>query len=172
MATISAAAELKAQVISKEIEVNVLQNYVGTSHSEFQRAVNELRELEKKYEDMVSKRGTDSSEEDAAGRTQGLFLRLEEVPEIGVGYARLYREVVLQEKIMEFLLPLYEQAKIQEAKDTPTVQVLDEAVIPIKKHRPKRAIMVVFFGMLSVIFSVLYWALRPSAVALYEQLRN
>ena len=120
----------------------------------------------------TGRRGTDSSDEEASGRTQDLFLRFEEVPEIGVGYARLYREVVLQEKIMEFLLPLYEQAKIQEAKDTPTVQVLDEAVIPIKKHRPKRAIMVVFFGMLSVIFSVLYWALRPSAVALYEQLRN
>ena len=83
-----------------------------------------------------------------------LFFTLNDVPDLGLKYARLYREVMLQEKILEFLLPQYEQAKIQEAKDTPTVQVLDEAVIPVKRVKPKRAFFVLFCGALSLFVSI------------------
>ena len=75
-------------------------------------------------------------------------------------------------KIMEFILPQFEQAKIQEAKDTPTVQILDEAVQPIKKHRPKRMIIVLFYGLLSFIFSILYFYFKPTYSAFYKEISN
>ena len=70
-----------------------------------------------------------------------LFIPLNEAPDLGLNYIRHYREVSLQQKILEFLLPQYEQAKIQEAKDTPTVQVLDKAVTPVKRKKPKRRLL-------------------------------
>jgi len=152
VATISAAAELKAQMISKEIEIGVLETVVGKSHNTLVMAINELKGLESKYDEFIFSRRIKSSNGESAD-LKDLFLPLEDVPDLGLKYARLFREVMLQEKILEFILPQYEQAKIQEAKDTPTVQILDEAIPPIKRSRPKRAMMVIICGFLSIIMS-------------------
>ena len=37
----------------------------------------------------------------------------------------------------------YEEAKIEEAKDIPTVQVLDVAKVPEKKSKPRRVLLVI-----------------------------
>ena len=50
------------------------------------------------------------------------------VPELALQYARLFRQVKVQETLFTLLTSQYEQAKIAEARDTPTVQVLDSGV--------------------------------------------
>ena len=163
-ASIKAAAELKAQATVKEIEVAVLSKYVSGSHVELVRAKNELRELNRKLDEMNT--GTNEGLDVQNGKSDAkLFVPFNQAPELGLQYVRLYREVTLEQKIMEFLLPQYELAKIQEAKDTPTVQVLDEAVMPIKRTKPKRTIMVLAAGLLSIFFSVV-------AILLQEYVRT
>lgn len=143
-ATIAAAAEIQANIISREIELNVIEKTMGNSNSEYRRINSELNEFRNRLNQLRT--NNDSA--------NNLFFTLNDVPDLGLKYARLYREVMLQEKILEFLLPQYEQAKIQEAKDTPTVQVLDEAVIPVKRVKPKRAFFVLFCGALSLFVSI------------------
>jgi len=150
---IETAAELNANIIAKEVEVSVLSGYVSESHSELTRAKSELTELRRKFDEMKTGRNRDILNNNGTQNTR-LFIPLNEVPDLGLKYVRRYREVSLQQKILEFLLPQYEQAKIQEAKDTPTVQVLDKAVTPVKRKKPKRAIMVLLAGLLSMVFSV------------------
>ncbi len=151
-AAINAAAELNANITMKEIEVSVLSKYVSNSHSKLVRTKKELNELRKKYEEM---RSGSTAELGGGKKDVDLFIPFDEVPELGLQYVRLYREVTLQEKLLEFLLPQYEQAKIQEAKDTPTIQVLDEAVPPILRSSPKRALLVIIMGMVSVFVSLI-----------------
>ena len=151
--TIETAAEINANIIAKEVEVSVLSGYVSESHSELTRAKSELTELRKKFNEMKTGRNRDILNNNGTQNTR-LFIPLNDVPDLGLKYIRRYREVSLQQKILEFLLPQYEQAKIQEAKDTPTVQVLDKAVTPVKRKKPKRAIMVLLAGLLSIVFSV------------------
>lgn len=151
-ATISAAAEIQARIIEKEIEINILRGQVGDSHSEVMRLSRELDELDNKYNDFIE--GSLERFEGEAKEGLDLFIPLGTIPDIGLNYARLYREVIFQEKIMEFILPQYEQAKIQEAKDTPTIQILDEAVIPVKRIKPKRSFFVLFWGALSLLVSI------------------
>jgi len=150
---IETAAELNANIIAKEVEVSVLSGYVSESHSELTRAKSELTELRRKFDEMKTGRNRDILNNNGTQNTR-LFIPLNEVPDLGLKYIRRYREVSLQQKILEFLLPQYEQAKIQEAKDTPTVQVLDKAVTPVKRKKPKRTIMVLLAGLLSMVFSV------------------
>jgi uncharacterized protein involved in exopolysaccharide biosynthesis len=78
--------------------------------------------------------------------------RLVDLPEIGLEMARLFREVEIQTRLLTFLLPQYEQAKIQEVKDTPTVQIIDPAVPPQLKNSPKRMFIVLgaFFSSLLI----------------------
>jgi len=153
-AAITAAAELKAKIIAKEVEAGVLKRYVGSSHAELIKVQNELNELRKRYNEF--KYGTEAGVGDNSGESKDLFLPFDKIPDLGLQYARLVREVTLQEKLLEFLLPQYEQAKIQEARDTPTVQVLDKAVKPLKRSKPKRMIFVLLWGTISLILGVIF----------------
>ena len=66
---------------------------------------------------------------------------------MSIKYFRTYREIELQTKIMEFVLPLYEQALVEEQKSIPTLVVVDKAVPPQLKDSPKKA-----FVILSIFF--------------------
>lgn len=70
-------------------------------------------------------------------------------------YLDLYREIEIQSKLMEVIYPLYEQAKLEEARETPTVLVLDHAVPPEKKARPIRSLVVLSALFLGFVLSVL-----------------
>lgn len=172
-AAIEAAAELQASIILKEIEIGVMRESMGETHQDVIRARTELRELQNKLNSMRT--GIDDSdiiiknEED----WKSLFLPFKDVPDLGMEYLRLFRELTLQEKLMEFLLPEYEQAKIAEARDTPTLQVLDPAVRPIKRTSPKRAFMVVAAGFLSIFFfaMVVYVSINIEHVKLTDEQR-
>lgn len=154
-ATITAAAELKAKIIAKEVQVGMLSKYVGKSHAEYIRAQNELQELNDKYNEFTYGKEQKTLTGIDSVVLQEVFVPLGKVPDMGLQYFRLFREVKLQEKLLEFLLPQYEQAKLQEARDTPTVQVLDRAVKPERKSKPKRMLMVLFAGLVSLIFSLI-----------------
>jgi len=153
-AGITAAAELKAQIIKKEVELDVKKKYLSDSHAEVIRTRTELMTLENKYNEFRYGSNLDRGDSIEANVID-LFPPFSEVPELGIQYARLFREVKLQETLLEFILPQYEQAKIQEAKDTPTVQVLDKAVAPVKRSSPKRMLLVLAAGLISVIFFIM-----------------
>ncbi len=152
-ATISAASELKAQIITKEVELEALKESLGSSHSETRQVKSTLNALKKKYNEL--KKGSSELNIQKITKDQELFLTLQHLPELGLRYVRLYREVKLQETLQEFLLPVYEEAKIEEVRDTPTVQVLDQAVKPERKDKPHRALMVIIFGFLSLFLFVI-----------------
>ncbi|XLM21261.1 hypothetical protein MKD33_03615, partial [Chromobacterium piscinae] len=71
---------------------------------------------------------------------------------------RKLRELKYQETIFELLSKQYEMAKIDEAKDSSLIQVLDTAVPPELKSKPKRSLIVMlglFGGLLIGILSAL-----------------
>jgi uncharacterized protein involved in exopolysaccharide biosynthesis len=69
-------------------------------------------------------------------------------------YLDLYREIEIQSKLMEVIYPLYEQMKLEEARETPTVLVLDHAVPPLRKARPMRSLIVLSALVLGFVLSV------------------
>lgn len=160
-ATIETGAQIKAQVIAQEIEMRILRESVGKGNSQYKQAKLAYKMLKDKYEQFK----TSHHDKD------GIFIPFDNIPELGMRYLQLYREVKLQEKLLEFILPQYEQAKIQEIKDTPSLQILDKAVKPIKKHRPKRAMIVIFFTFLSGLISSTYFYTKPFLQTLYKKLQ-
>jgi len=66
-----------------------------------------------------------------------VFVPFNKVPELGAEYLRRYREVEMQYKILQFIAPLYEQAKVEERRDTPSVIVLDKGRPAERKSKPK-----------------------------------
>jgi len=107
---VSAIAELYGMKAKKEIELAILERTVTRDNSTLQHLRIELSELNKKI---------------------GSF------PQTAVESFRLYRDVAIQQKIAEFLVPLFEQAKVEEHRSTPSVVVLDYGGIPERKAKPK-----------------------------------
>src|SRR5207247_4835325 len=59
------------------------------------------------------------------------------VPAVGLELARLTRDLKTQETVVTLLTGQLEQAKIDEAKDMPAVQVLDPAAVPEHHSKPR-----------------------------------
>lgn len=76
------------------------------------------------------------------------------VPGLGLQYTRLMRDLKTQEAIFEQLTKQFEVAKLTEAKDSSTLQVLDDAVVPVKKSKPKRSLIVILSTVSAFLVSV------------------
>jgi uncharacterized protein involved in exopolysaccharide biosynthesis len=125
---VSAIAELYGMKAKKEVELEILKRTVSRDNTIVRQAELELRELDKK---------------------------LATFPGVGIESLRLYRNLAIQQKILEYLIPLYEQARVDEQKDVPVLLVLDKAVPPERKVKPQRVLIVFLSSSLSLLFFVL-----------------
>ena len=169
-ATINTAASLKAEVLAKEVQLEISRKTIGEANPQSIQFKDELDVLRNKYKQFTFGKEDDKYFHD--GSVNDLFLSFKDVPDLGMQYVRLYREMLLQEKLLEFTLPQYEQARIQELKDTPTLQVLDKAVAPIKKYRPKRIIGMVFYGFLSFLLISTYLIYKPVVILYINEIKQ
>ena len=144
---IKAASVLKAEADAKEIELGIVRRSFGDENARVQALRLELSEINRKMGEM--KFGTADWYND---RSLNLFVPFKDVPEIGAEYVRRFRDFEVQNRMMEFLLPLYEQAKIDEQKDTPVVLELDKAVAPERKSKPRRSLIVLTCMAIALMF--------------------
>lgn len=147
---IQTAGELKGQMIAKEVQIGVMLQTMKPQNPLVIRAQKELEELRRRYYELQDGVGGKQAQESE------FYLPFDQVPEIGLQLAELAREAKVQETVWELLNQQYYQAKIQEARDTPTIQVLDPAVPPIVRSSPKRKLLVIVFGALSLLVSIVW----------------
>jgi capsule polysaccharide export protein KpsE/RkpR len=86
---------------------------------------------------------------------------LRSLPLLGAKYADYYRRAKIQETVYELLTEQYELAKVQEAKETPSVKVLDPARVPEKKSFPPR-LVIMFLGTFLVCAISMVWVLASA----------
>jgi len=84
------------------------------------------------------------------------------VPALALEFGRLTRDLKVQETLYALLMSQYEQAKIAEARDTPTVQVLDPAIPAERKSRPSIRLNVFIAGILSLMIAIFWTFLREA----------
>ncbi len=148
-ALIASAATVKAQLVSDRIALSTLKRELSENHPEVQKLEGKIASAGQELK-HIEERGSKGSFMGVAmaalpGLTQELAIRM--------------RDVTIQEKLYELLTEQYEQAKIQEAKDTPTISVLDYPRLPEHKIRPRRlkliltAFFISFFVSLGMVFA-------------------
>jgi uncharacterized protein involved in exopolysaccharide biosynthesis len=150
-AAIETIAQLKSQIILHEVQKGVW-SAAGQADNPYLHNINrDLRELRKQLSKIEFGKKDGAPPEFGAG----FSVPFSELPEVSLEYARLYRDLKIQEAIFELLTQQYEHARIMEVKDTPTVQFLDEARVPEKKSWPRRSLIVIFAFFLSLFASIL-----------------
>lgn len=152
--TIEAAANLKAMIASKEVALRAMRSFATQNNPEYQRAEQELAGLRAQLSKVET--GPNAGHGDIAIATA-------KMPAVALEYARRMRDVKYYETLFEELAKQVELAKIDEAKDNAMVQVLDPAVVPDKKSKPRRA-LIVLITMLTVLVLTFCWVVLHEVV--------
>jgi uncharacterized protein involved in exopolysaccharide biosynthesis len=130
-AAIEAAAMIQGQISANEVQLKVMESYLANDNPELARQRSNLQELRNQLYLLESGKG--GRGQLPGDRMHPAFIS---VPTLALDYGRLLRDVKVQETLYTLLTSHYEQAKIAEAKDTPTVQVLDPALPAERKSKP------------------------------------
>lgn len=141
--TVKAAAEIEALLMKKEMEsFFVLQGY-GENSPQYQGIQAEMNMLKKKVQELKNSPNLSAS--------SNILFSFKDMPNIAIQYLRTYREVEIQQSILEIVMPMYEQAKVEEQKSIPTIMLIDKAVPPQLKDSPRRSVFI-----LGIIFLFLF----------------
>jgi len=143
-AMVESAAVLQGQLIAAESELKGLEQIYAPSNVRIRSLQGQIAELRAQLNKMG---GTPGGVPDhGPSNDSSLYPSIRQLPLLGVKYFDLYREAKIQEAVYEALTQQYEMAKVQEAKETPTVKVLDHANLPEKKSFPPR-LAIIFLGV-------------------------
>ena len=135
-AAIESASIIKRKILLDQIQLEIYKDAFNSEHSKIEQLKKEIEEFKSKLNELENGSINESSEDK-------LFLTISDIPDLGLTHLRLQRELEIQTELFKFLTMEYEEAKIEEAKDIPTVQVLDVAKVPEKKSKPRRVLLVI-----------------------------
>ena len=151
-AMIEGVAMLQGRLIAAQAELDGLRTIYADTSPRIRALRAEVGTLHQEIEKMGGKPGTEPS----ADTTNELYPSLRQLPLRGVPYADLFRRAKIEEAIFETLTRQYELAKVQEAKEIPTVRVLDRGEVPQKKSFPPRTVITLMGAFLAFGFAILW----------------
>lgn len=147
--------ELEAQIKSEEIKLELLSKILSSDQSEIKTQQEKINALKKQLFEINNSDYSESK------------LNLKGSPNIILNYFRLRRNVEIQNKILVTLIPMLEQSKIEENRETPTVLILDSPNVPDKKSKPKRLIIIVLSTVAIFFGTYIYYYLKDVVLKKY-----
>jgi capsule polysaccharide export protein KpsE/RkpR len=148
-AMVEAAALLQGQVIAAQSELQGLEQIYTGNNVRVRSLRARVAELQSQLQKLG---GTDASLTggDVSG-SEKMYPSIRELPLLGVQWADLYRRMKIQETVYELLNQQYELTRIQEAKEIPTIRVIDPANVPERKSWPPRLMIITLLTACSLI---------------------
>jgi len=164
-AIITGVAQLKAQIAEREVRLKVLRTGATSENPDVLRLNSELAALRSELARMESAPAGSAS----GPATASIDIPVGKLPGAAVDYVRARREVKFQETLLESMLRQFEIAKLDEAKEGPSLQRVDIAVKPDRKSKPARAVIVLSSTLLAVLASMAWVIGRRYAALRREQ---
>jgi tyrosine-protein kinase Etk/Wzc len=146
-ATIELVAELRGEIAAKEVQINAMRSFATGENPELQLAEQQLAGLRSQAEKMGA----------ASEGASNALIPKGGMQEAGVEYIRKLRDVKYFETVFDLLARQYEIAKVDEARQGATVQVVDRAIVPDRRSSPKRTLIVLGAAVLGLFLGVV-WA--------------
>ena len=153
-AMVGAEAALEGQLIAAQSELKGLEEIYTPNNVRVRSVEARVSELRRQMEKLDG--DSDPASPDAPPSGRSAYPTIRELPLLGVPYADLLRRTKIEEAVYETLTQQYELAKVQEAKETPSVKVLDAASLPERKVFPPRLLIMVWGAMFGLAASALW----------------
>jgi tyrosine-protein kinase Etk/Wzc len=162
---VTVSIETYAQVYAKKIENEINLSVAEAMYSSKDPTVIQYKKIDQELENLLTKLAT-------KGDDKNILTAFKKLPDLGLEYARLYREVQLQNKIFEIILPQFEQAAMEETKSIPSLQVVDEPKVALNKAKPKRSLIVIATTLMAFLLSVIYVLFEYRTRDIRKRLKN
>ena len=155
VALMDAAGKLQGELITAQSELYGLKAQYSDDNVRVRSVQARIDELQSQLRKMG---GIGEKQDGADLKANQLYPSIRELPILGATYSDLYRQVVTQESIYETLTKQYELAKVEEAKEIPTIKILDHPELPEKKSSPHRSLFAIL-GALFACFAGFAWVI-------------
>jgi capsule polysaccharide export protein KpsE/RkpR len=152
-ATVEAAGKLQGELIAAESELSGLKAQYSDDNMRVRTVRGRINELQSQLRKMS---GAGDKVDGATLQADQLLPSVRKLPLLGFTYYDLYRQVAMQETIYETLTKQYEIAKVQEAKDIPSIMVLDVPDLPERKSSPHRSIIILVGVLISALGGIMW----------------
>lgn len=143
-AVIQGISSLRAQIAAKEVQVRVMRTYSTPRNPDVLRAEEELRGMREQLSRLESKGGGGD-----------VIVPTGDIPSASTEYLRRMRDLKFSETLYGLLLNQFEAAKLDEARDATLVQVVEKALPPEKRVKPRRTLMVVLAAIAGLFAGIL-----------------
>lgn len=146
-AMLEAGAELEGQLIAAQTELQGLRQIYADDNVKVRSMQARVEELQRQIRNLGGTSGSAGAPPNTDA--EPLYPTIRKLPLLGVQYADLLRTTKVQEAVFEVLTQEYELAKVQEAKEVPSVKVLDSPNIAERKSFPPRRVITIVGTLLS-----------------------
>lgn len=140
-AAVEAYSNLKSQLIAKEMELESQSDSISSEDVHLLALKQDVVELKKKLQSIENV-------------SSGGWVAFKDAPRLGLRLAQLKRDLMIKQKVFEALTQQLELAKVDEAKETMSFQVIDKAIAPDKKSKPQRTLMVLSAAIASLLLGI------------------
>jgi uncharacterized protein involved in exopolysaccharide biosynthesis len=145
-AVLETVGRLKAQVSAKEIQLGSMRAFLTPNNPQYKRTEEELSSLRSELSRLENGRAGGEVAADGANANASKPGGFENI--------KLLRDVKYYQMLYELLAKQYEVARLDEAKDPSIIQVLDPAVEPERKFKPRRAVIVMLSTVVAFFLAV------------------
>jgi capsule polysaccharide export protein KpsE/RkpR len=159
-AMVDAGAKLEGQLIAGESELDSLRQIYGNQNVRVRAAAARNAILQRELE-RANGRGP-SDPDDKGIDASHPYPALRQLPQLGVQWTNLYRNVRIHETVFDLLSEEYETARIEEAKSIPTVGIIDLPALPERKSGPYRTLIVLISTLLAVLVTAAFLLAKRS----------
>jgi uncharacterized protein involved in exopolysaccharide biosynthesis len=135
-ASIEAVASLRAQIASREVSLHAMRTFATAQNPDLKMAEQEIAGLRAQLEKI------------RASEPGDVLIPAAKIPGQGLEFVRRMREMKYAEAMFEALSKQFELARIDEGKNNSLIQVLDSAVPPDYKTKPKRGLLVLIAAVM------------------------
>jgi tyrosine-protein kinase Etk/Wzc len=165
-AVISAMASLKGEMLSKQLELSYLSSFSARTESSVVQLRQQISIMEAKLAQLESSSRSDvpapatGSAAKPGSKVADFFPEAMNVPQLRFELEQLMREQKIQETLFFVLTQRFEMAKVDEARDTSTFQILDHPTLPTYRSRPNRR-RLAMLGLVGGIVVGATWIIFP-----------
>ncbi len=150
---VEAAARLQGELIASKAQLEGLKETYTEENIRVKSVQAHVNELQRELAKINSGRAPNI--QDATSP----YPSVKSLPILGVKWADLYRQTKIRETVVELLTQQYEMARIQEAKEIPSVKVLDPASTP-ERREPSWKLVIALGTLLSALLACLGYFIK------------
>jgi uncharacterized protein involved in exopolysaccharide biosynthesis len=156
-AMVESAADLQGRLIVAQSELQGLEQIYSPNNIRVRTAQAQVEELKGQLQKIG---GSNASLLSNTTQSDQLYPSIRQMPLLGVQWADLYRRLKTQETVYELLTQQYEMSRIEEAKEVPTVNIIDFAETPESKAFPPRVLLIIAMTVASLMISAAWFVVQ------------